>query len=122
MRPILSVFDTGMGPDLIRKDVSDPCWLDNIRQRDMFNICGAFNFKLNVSGTLIFHRRVGEARTSVNCRIVSDSLVPVLLRTTYTDRFIKQIHPAKRKMVLYQDTSVSILVVHDAGEGAIKTK
>lgn len=35
MHPIISVFDTGSSQNLIRTDILETSWLENIRQRDM---------------------------------------------------------------------------------------
>lgn len=42
--------------------------------------------------------------------------VPVLLGTTVIDKFIKPVHPAERKIVLYPSPPVPILTIHE-GKG-----
>lgn len=59
MRPVLRVFDTGTVPRLIRANVPDQKWLDNIRKRNMPEMLSAFNTKLDVSETVTIHLYVG---------------------------------------------------------------
>lgn len=48
--------------------------------------------------------------------VVDGSDLPVLLGTTFLDKFIKLANLAKRKMVLYHTPPVPLLMVHD-GKG-----
>lgn len=84
----------------------------------MPDIRSALDTKLKVAREMNPHLSTGESRTRVSFRVVSELVVPVRLRTTYIDRFIKSIHPAKRKIVRYHSWSVPILIVHEAGSEA----
>lgn len=101
MRPTVSVFDTAAGPYLLQADVLDLNWLDIIRQHDMPEIRRVSRNKLKVSGTITGHLRTSEPRTRVTFGVASELVVPILLRTTVSFRFIKSIDPAERKMVLH---------------------
>lgn len=46
VRPIICVFDTGVGPDLIEADLLNPSWIEYIRQRDMPDVCSESDNKL----------------------------------------------------------------------------
>lgn len=70
--------------------------------------------KLKVSGTIALHLRKGESRPRVNLGVVNKPGLAVPRATTCTDRFIKLIRPAERKIVPNHSQRVSILMVHDA--------
>lgn len=48
--------------------------------------------KLVVSGNITLHLCMDESRILVKFDVVDQLAVPVLLETTFTDRFIKSIH------------------------------
>lgn len=62
----------------------------------------------------MLHLRMGESRTRANFGIASELVVPILLGTTYIDRFIRSIHPAERKIVPYHYPPVPKLIVYKA--------
>lgn len=113
MRSITCVFDTGASPNLIRA-VSDPGWLDSIRQCDIPDIRSTPGTKLEVSETITLHLCMGELLTSVNYGVIKALEVPVFLGTTYIYRFIKSIHPAEREIVPYHSLPVPILMLKEA--------
>lgn len=120
MRPSVCVFHTGTGPNLIRADVLDPALQDSIRQRDMPDIRSASNRKRNASQTITPHLPMAESRTRINFGVVNELVMPVLPGTTFIDKFIRSIHPVKRKIVAHHSSAVSILMVHEARSEADK--
>lgn len=95
----MCVLDTRAGPIIIRASILDLFWLDSVRQGDMPGIRSASGNKLKVSRTINLHLRMCELLTRVNFGAVNKLVVPVLLRKTYINRFIKLMYPAKRKTV-----------------------
>lgn len=114
MCPIVSVFDPGAGPNLIRVDVLDQSWMENIRQRDMPEVRNDLGTKLVLSETIILHLCMCKSHIWVASSVVDKLFVPVLLRTTFIDRFEKSFHPTKRNIVPYHFPTVLILVLHEA--------
>lgn len=96
--PVVCVLDTGTGPNLTRTDVLDPGWVQNIHQRDVPEIRSASDTRLSVLGTITLHLRMGESRTCVMVGVVEKLAVPMLLRKTIIDRFIKQVNRTKGKL------------------------
>lgn len=58
MRPIVFVSDNETGPNFIQADVLDHISVDSIRQRDMTDLCIAFDTKVIVSGSSTLHLRL----------------------------------------------------------------
>lgn len=112
--PNVIVFDTSTGPNLIRSDVFDASWLRSICQRDISNISSASDAKLRVSGIITLHRQMDESRTRLNFGNISELAVTVRVQTDYVDRFIKSMHPFKRKIVPFHSPPLSILMMHEA--------
>lgn len=52
-----------------------------------------------------------ESRTRVNFGLVNEMVVPILLGTTYIDRFMNLIHPTERRIVLHHSPLILILMV-----------
>lgn len=57
---------------------------------------------------------MGELRTRLNIGIVNKVVMPVLLRTTYIDRFTKSIHPVEKKIATRHPLLVPILMGKEA--------
>lgn len=113
MHSTVHVFHTGVCPSFIRANVLDPTWLNSIRQRHLLDICSASNKKLELSGSVAAHLRVGESCTRVSFGVISELVVPVLLGKTYFNWFIKSIYPANRKIVFSHSPPVPIFMVHE---------
>lgn len=64
--PVIFGFDTGACADLVRADVIDVSWLENIGQWDMVEIRSAFNSKLDVSETMILRLRISNSRAMLS--------------------------------------------------------
>lgn len=82
-------------------------------------MCSASDGKLKVSVTITIHLRTDESGTCVNFYAVNEMVFSGILKTTYIDRFIKSIHPAK-KIDPCRSPSVPMLMVHDAKSEAEK--
>lgn len=102
MRPIVRDFDTGAFPQLIRAEVLDQSWLDNISQCDMLEIRNAFKMKLFVSRATTLYPHMGESYTRVTFGVVDEFAVSAVFGTVFIDSFIKLIHPGERMILSYQ--------------------
>lgn len=74
--------------------------------------------KLKVSRTITLHLRLVELRNCVNFSVFSEFAIPVPLETTYSDMFIKLIHPAEQEIVSHHSMSVPTLILEEAGSKA----
>lgn len=59
-----------------------------------------------------------ESHTRFNFRGIDKFIVPVLLRKTYIERFIKSKHPDERKLIPQNSLPVPVLMVQKAGREA----
>lgn len=114
MQPIECVFDAGAGPNLIMADVLDPSWLNSIRHGALWDIRIVSNSKLEVSGNIIIHCRMGESCTRDDFGAVNELLVAVLLKKTYINRVIRTTHLTEEKLVPHHSSLVPILMVYKA--------
>lgn len=114
MIPIVYVFDTVAFPNFIQGDYSVPSRLDNVRQRDMPDIRGVSNTKINMFGTITVHQRMSGSRSCDDCGTVNELVKTVLLASTYIDRFIKSIYPAERIIVPHQSPLIAVLMLAEA--------
>lgn len=122
LRRIIYVSDTGTGSNLIQAEILDRRGLDGILLCDMRDIRSAFSTKLAVCGTITVYFCMGESRTRVSLGILGESVVPVLFRTTYIDRFIKSTHGAERTIVLHHSAPTHIQMVYEARNEAKSDK
>lgn len=94
----------------------------------------AMNETDHVSGTIILHVRLLDRRVCVLFDVVENRIVPVLPDTSFIDRFISWIFPAKRQMFPYnyvpnlkvqflkkdekqeEDEETNLLMIFDAAE------
>lgn len=65
---------------------------------------------------------MGEASTCVTLGVVDELVVPIMLGSTFVDRFSKSIHTAEKKILLYQSLPPTILMVHAAKSEAENEK
>lgn len=120
MHPILYIFSTDTGPNLVLSDFLHLASWDSIRERDIPEARRASGTKLTVSGSITSHLRIGELHTDVILDVVDELAVAVLLVTTFLDFYISSFHPMGTKLVPYHFMAVPILVVHDARSVAKK--
>lgn len=66
------------------------------------------NQKVSAVGTIMIQARMDDSRVRVVLGVVYSLLIPVLLETSFIDRFVKGILPLKRKIVLYNSKLVPI--------------
>lgn len=78
----------------------------------MPEIRGGFDKILVVSETATIPLCMRETRTLESFGMMDNLAVLVLFRTTFIDRCIKYIHPAKLKIVSHHSPLVPILTIH----------
>lgn len=115
-------FDSASGAKLVRTDVMDLSWLENIRQQDMSKIRGESDTRVPMSGTITFHLRIDELRTCITSSVLDKLVVSVLLGTMFISRLIKSFHLSEREMVPYHSPLVPMLTVQEARSAAKKSK
>lgn len=71
---------------------------------------------VSVVGTATIQARMGDSRLRVVFGVVCSLGMPVLLKTSYINRFLKGIFQTKRKRVLYNSKPVPNLVIKDMPE------
>lgn len=122
MGPVVSVFDTGAGPNPIRTDVTDTSWQEIIRQRDMPEIRSASDTRLSASETVTFHLWMDDSNTRVALGEVDKLAVPLPLGTTFIVRFMKSMHPTERKTILEHSPPVLIPMIQGTSSVAENSK
>lgn len=94
--------------------------LDIIRHSDLSEIRSASNTIIIVSGTITTHLRIDGSRTLLTFDVVDRLALPVLLGTTFIDKYIKSIYPAVRKLFRYHFLPVPIRMVQKTNSEAKK--
>lgn len=75
----------------------------------------ASNVRLKVPGPIALQSHMDKSRTHVNFEGVSELVVLLFLGMTYSDRFIKAIYLAGRKVVPYIFPPVRLLIIQKEG-------
>lgn len=114
MRAAICSYDTCPGLNLIRDDVPEQSWLENIRQRDMTVIRSASVTKQIVSALINLHRSMRESCIAVIFGVVYKLAVRLLLGKTFTGRFVESIYPTERKRFPHHFPCVTVLIVNEA--------
>lgn len=81
---------------------------------DAPRLCSATNQRVEIVGILSFYVRMDEARVRVELGELRNLAVPILLGTSFVDKFVKGVFPSKRKIVTYNSPRVSLLLIHEA--------
>lgn len=96
---------------MIREDFYETYWLQGIRAVTASSLRSAATQKVGIVRTLFIHVRVGDARIRVVFGVARSLGVPILLRISFIDRFVKGILPPEQKVVLYNSALVLIIVM-----------
>lgn len=94
MRPIICVFGTFAGPNLLREVLVEPNWLPPIHLSESPRLKSTTNQNVDVVGTIVLHMRMGERNVRLTFEIVRNLAVPVRLSTSFIDKFNKRIFPS----------------------------
>lgn len=104
MHPMASVLYIGSGPNLIRKSSIPPILTYRIRAMKHPGLTAATNQSVSVDGVILLHVLLGELPVKVFFSVVTHLGVPLLLGTSFIDRFVRGIYPQVRKVVSFHPT------------------
>lgn len=93
MIPINCLLDTDAGPNLMVSRFIPPNCRSRIKSVVDAHLSAATRQLLNDMGVILFKVRMGELRLRTCFGIVQKLAVPVMLRTSSMDRFVKGILP-----------------------------
>lgn len=111
MRTINRVLHTGDGPNLIGENDLCDKWLPAVKSEQKPQLQSVTYQKLPMVGKITVHVRVGGARVRVDFGAVRQMAVPVLLESSFIDKYDREIVPDKRKIVPHNSESIPILAV-----------
>lgn len=89
MLSIVFLFEICAGPNIVQADVLDAASLERSSQCNMWDIRIASDTTIKVYGTVTLHLGIADTRLRISFGVVREFTVPVLLQTTYKERFIK---------------------------------
>lgn len=107
------VINTSAGLNLLREDIVDLDWTRAIHISERPQLQSATNQRDEAVGTVMLYIRVWEARVKVVFWIVKNLVVPVLLKTSFIDRFVEGILLLEKKIVPYSSQPISFLTIHE---------
>lgn len=99
MHPISSALDKGVEPNLIREDLLEVDRLRPILGNKIPARRNATCQKASVVGKIRCHVRVSGAKVTVLFSDVRNLTRPVLLGTSFVERFVRHIFPSEQKTV-----------------------
>ena len=109
LSPKTVVLDTGAGPNLVNRNDLPREWMKKIRLIRNVKLTSASRNAMNLVGVLPLFIRMGDLKVRVWFGVVENLAVPVLLGTSYIDRFVQGIFPQERKVVPNDSRPVAIL-------------
>lgn len=101
MGPITCVFDSGVDPDLARDKLLVPHSEGHIRQWGLPHLYNANNSLPKTTWTIMLHLSFGEAQTRVVFGVVKQLSAPMLLSTSFIDKYFESIFAEEMKIVPY---------------------
>ena len=110
MTPVRAIFDTGAGPNLIRRDQLPDDW-ESYRVFGTQNppIVGAGGRRLAQKGTVTLVVEIGDLRVRGRFIVVDGLAAPCILGCQFINRHIANILPKEKRIHLSNGTVVSIL-------------
>lgn len=108
-RPMQSIFSNSAVPDLIREDILEIDWFQNMRTVSASSLRGVTNQEISIVGTVLLPVIKEDTRISVVFGIVRSLGVPISLGATFIDIFSKGIFPAEHSIVLQSSAAVPII-------------
>lgn len=116
MHPVHSTFDTVAGSSPIREVVLKTDRLRSIQTDIRPWKRNEINLKVSVFGTITLQVTIGDSRVRVVFDVVRNIAVPFLLGTSFIDKFVRGMFPAKQRVVSYHSKSLPIFAVNDKTE------
>lgn len=110
LSPAVSVFDTGIGLNLIQTSFLPPAWWLKIKL--VTDIChrSASNDNIPACGAILLFVCLRDLRVPVRFGLIENQEVPILIGTLYKDRLIKGIFLKERIIVPIHYGPVPMLV------------
>ena len=108
IRRILSILDTGAGPNFIRSDELNGIEAV-IRQGPLPDICDANNKPLQLLGTIKLPVRLGNFSSRIEFIVCKTLAAPAILGADFCDRFVSAIRPSQKIVELDDGSSVPIV-------------
>lgn len=108
------VFDTDAGSNFTREKILDRSWENRLRVQKLLSLYIVMVFKIRMFGATMLHVRKGEARKRVVWCVDQQRPVPILLDTSYIDRYARKISPRERKMISYNSSAVLLSTGYDS--------
>ena len=107
--PQTVILDTGAGPNLVDYGRLPEKWKKKIKKVKRVSMTSASKDKMNLVGVIPIVIRLGDLKVRVWFGVIEELAVPVLLGTSFADRFIQGIFPQERKVVPNDSGPVAIL-------------
>jgi len=101
--------DTGCGPNLIGKDVLPQKWHSLIQPCSSPSLTGASGTTLDLLGVIPLYVTIGQLRVRIWFGVLPSLPPRILLGTSFIDRFVTQLLPQKRRIVLNKAGWIPIL-------------
>lgn len=106
---LLTVLDTGAGPNLIRADLlPDDTLLKLDKSREMVNLASASNHRLHVMGIATLSVSIGDYKARQQFIVVKKLGADVILGCTFIDAHVRSIRPRQKSIELQNDSVVPI--------------
>ena len=109
LKCFLSIFDTGAGPNIVRKDILSADDLSNLdKSRHIANLSSASKHPLDVLGIIYLYVDINGYCVRQPFVIASELSCDVLLGTTYIDQHVAHLYVRKRTVVLADGTAARL--------------
>ena len=109
MSRVLSVLDTGAGPNLVRKSELPPGMETLVSFGPTQDIGDANNRPLRTLGTIRMPVRLGKFVAAAEFIVCERLAVPLILGADYCDRFVEAIYPRRKTVELADFSEVPIV-------------
>lgn len=109
MRPLNCVLHISAEPKFTQEDVLNKKWLEAFKSENRSQMISATDYKLVIVDTATLYVRKGYLQIRVLFGAVRQLVVTVLLRTYFTEKFVRWILSDERKVVLHNSATILIL-------------
>jgi len=106
---MLTILDTGAGPNLIREDELDGDLTDLVKKKSTPELYDANKNPLEVTGTIDLTVQLGTRTLVASFLVVPKLAVPALLCADFCDEHVETIRPRRRIVELDDGTTIPIV-------------
>jgi Retroviral aspartyl protease len=115
--PVLAILDTGAGPNLIREETLPEDWERyRVTGEPVYNVVGAGGRRLRQKGVITIFVQLGKLRVKARFLVVTGLAADCILGCQFIDRHVRAILPKEKKVVLPDESAISILRDSDSLE------